>query len=533
MPDLPKLNLVLHAHLPFVRHPEYDAFLEENWLFEAISESYLPLLLMLRRLDKSGIPGKITLTLTPTLCEMLSDHMLLSRYLRRLQGLCELAEKELYRVKTSAPDFFDAALHYHQRFNDLRRYFTEDLGGNLISAFRQYAASGRIEILACAATHAMLPLLENPATVRAQVEEGLKNHEKHFNAQARGFWLPECAFTPEIGRIVAEYGVAYFITDAHAVLHGQPRPKFGVYCPVRDAGGCAVFPRDPESSRQVWSAECGYPGDGLYREFYRDLGWDAPLDYIGNYLVAHDLRHDLGFKYFRVTGQVGLADKQPYTPSAAADRAAEHARHFVESRLAHARLLQEKTGRTPVFTAPYDAELFGHWWYEGPVFIEEIFRNAASAGLELTTPGSCIDSGVILQPQEVCVSSWGYNGYFENWLNGSNDWIYPLLHRAGREMVELARISAPAELERRTLNQAARELMLAQSSDWAFILSTHTMAEYAHRRVSEHLEHFEALRNMLRRGRINEEYLQKLEERNNLFPEMDYRLYGPRRAGGA
>ncbi len=526
MSEHPCLLLVLHAHLPFVRHPEFDAFLEENWLFEAITESYLPLLRMLRRLETARVPGRLSLTLTPTLCAMLSDPVLLRRYRRRLEGLCELAGKEVQRTRNHASEFHDAALHYQQRFCELHRFFVQELREDLPAAFFALAGTGRIEIFGCAATHALLPLLESRHSMEAQIQIGVESHLRYFKTRPKGFWIPECAYSPQVDELLAAHGIRYFITDAHAVLHGVPRPKFGVYAPVRTPAGTVAFPRDPESSRQVWSADCGYPGDGMYREFYRDLGWDAPLDYIQSYLVAHDLRHDLGLKYHRITGRVDLARKEPYAPAAARQRAQEHAAHFVRSRLEHARDLGAKTGRAPLFVAPYDAELFGHWWYEGPDFIEAVFYEAAATGLELVTPESYLPAAPELQPQTPCVSSWGYNGYFENWLNGSNDWIYPPMHEAGADMARLAHEHRHADdLLRRALNQAARELLLAQSSDWAFILSTNTMADYARRRVTDHLEHFQALCEMVRSGSIDTDYLRRLEERNNLFPDLDYRVY--------
>lgn len=526
MSDKPALSLILHAHLPFVRHPEFDAFLEENWLFEAITESYLPLLHMLRRLETAHIPGSIAFTLTPTLCAMLSDEVLRTRYRRRLEGLCELADKEVARTRNHAPEFYDAALHYQQRFSDMRHFFTDDLQEDITGEFLRLARTGRVEIFGCAATHALLPLLESPHSMTAQIIVGIESHIRFFKDRPAGFWIPECAYSPQVNDLLAAHGIRYFITDAHAVLHGVPRPQFGVYAPVRTPAGTVAFPRDPESSRQVWSADCGYPGDGAYREFYRDLGWDAPLDYVQGYLVSHDLRHDLGLKYHRITGRVDLAEKQPYSPLAGKQRTQEHARHFVQARLTHAQELSRKTGRQPLFVAPYDAELFGHWWYEGPDFIEAVFREAAANGLELLTPGQYLQEASALQPQTPCVSSWGYNGYFENWLNGSNDWIYPSLHQAGQDMLQLTQTHRQADdLLRRALNQAARELLLAQSSDWAFILSTNTMADYARRRVTGHLEHFQALKGMIDAGTIDIDYLTRLEKRNNLFPDIDYRVY--------
>ncbi len=521
-----KLMLILHAHLPFVRHPEYHAFLEENWLFEAITECYLPLIRALRRIEKAGTPGRITFTVTPTLASMLTDAVLSERYLHRLNKLCELSDFEIKRTKESAQAMQQAAGHYYRRFNHLRSFYLDELKGDIIGALRALQNSGRIEIFACSATHALLPLLESESSLRAQIKVGIDSHKSMFGVAPRGFWMPECAYSPDVEKILKQNGIEYFITDSHAVLHGTPLPKFGVYAPVESNLGCKVFARDPKSSKQVWSADTGYPGDPLYREFYRDLGWDAEIDYVGQYLVSHELRHDLGFKYHRITGDVPLSDKDIYQPESAAQQARRHAHHFVDTRIEHAALLSQKLQRAPLFVAPYDAELFGHWWYEGPVFIEEMVNYAAGTGLELVTASEYLKDSPQLQPQSPSVSSWGYNGYFENWLNGSNDWIYPPLHSAGNSMSELAGKYADASgLLLRALNQAARELLLAQSSDWSFILSTGTMVDYARRRVTGHLEHFEALKTMIEEDNIEEEFLARLENRNNIFPDIDYRVF--------
>lgn len=525
-PSPGKLMLVLHAHLPFVRHPEYHAFLEENWLFEAITECYLPLIRSLRKLDADGIAGSLSFTLTPTLCAMLSDAMLSQRYLQRLNKLCELSDLEIKRTRQFSPQMQEAAEHYYERFNQLREFYVQELKCDVLGAFRELEQSGRIEIFACSATHALLPLLESEKSLRAQIKVGIDSHLANFGKTPKGFWMPECAYAPDVERILRDNGVEYFITDSHAVINGEPLPKFGVYAPVVTEHGSTVFPRDPQSSKQVWSADTGYPGDPLYREFYRDLGWDAEIDYVGQYLVSHELRHDLGFKYHRITGEVDLDRKDIYRPQDAAQKALEHARHFVDARLSHSRDLLERMGQDPLFVAPYDAELFGHWWYEGPVFIEELVRDAAKKGLSLVTPSGYLAQAPKLQPQAPSVSSWGYNGYFENWLNGSNDWIYPPLNNAGRNMHNLAvsHSKATGTLEQ-ALNQAARELLLAQSSDWAFILSTGTMSDYARRRVSGHLEHFEALKTMVENDTLDVKFIEKLQERNNIFPEIDFRVF--------
>ncbi len=370
--------------------------------------------------------------------------------------------------------------------------------------------AGVLELVTCCATHGFLPLVSTEEARRAQVLAALANHEKHFGQKPRGIWLPECAYAPGLEKYLAGTGLEYFVADTHAVLYGEPRPRYGAHSPVLTPSGVAVFARDPETSRQVWSAEGGYPGDPFYREFYRDLGFDAPHEYLLPHLHRDGARRHLGLKYHRVTGRdVPLRDKQPYDPDRARERAAEHARHFVHERLRQARRLRDSfgDGRAPHVVAPYDAELFGHWWFEGLQFLELVFRELHAPGLrgdiELITPGDFLDLGLPLQTQRPAQSSWGAGGYFAVWLNEKTSWMYPHQHAAEARMTALARRfrRAPDPLTRRALAQAARELLLLQSSDWAFQISHDTTAAYAARRFRTHLRRFHALADDLDRGR--------------------------------
>ena len=516
LPPRPVLCLVLHAHLPFVRHGDGAAFLEENWLPEAVLECYVPLLMMLDRLERDGVPGGLTFTLTPTLAAMLHDPLLQIRTRERLDKLCELAQRECARHAADALQ--PAAAHYAARFAAVRDYHAQ-CGGDLISRFRHHRESGRVEILTCAATHALLPLLSDPRAVERQIAVGVRSYREMFGEAPRGIWLPECAYFPEAGAMLAKHGIDHTILAAHAFLYAAPRPGAGVYAPLQTPEGLTVFGRDPECSQQVWSAAEGYPGDGAYREFYRDLGRDAPLEDVNPYLRAPGLRHDLGIKYHRVTGKCGLDQKEYYFPEAAAARAREHARDFLAKRGAQTQRLRTELGDLLVLTAPYDAELFGHWWYEGPIFLEEVLRAAARADSPVTCATLEAARARAKQTAAPAVSSWGDRGYFTTWLNGETDWIYPRLFAAQERMNALE--DGPGGFARRVRTQAARELLLAQASDWPFIITTGTMADYARRRIAAHLDNFSALADWCERPGAPEEAirarLEALENENNLF----------------
>ena len=320
------LALILHAHLPFVRHPEHEKFLEESWLFEAITETYLPLLEIMNGWHRDGMEARLTLTLSPTLCVMLQDPLLQERYFRHLASVMELAEKELHRTHWE-PAFQELARLYHRRLATTRdRYLAS--GGDLVGAFRRFQDLGQLEIITTAATHALLPLLANhPPSVRAQILVARDHYRECFGCDPRGIWLPECAYFEGVETFLQEANLRWFTVDAHGLLHAKPRPRYGVFAPVFTPNGIAAFGRDAESSRQVWSRTEGYPGDARYRDFYRDLGFDLDLDYVRPHLPSPENRGFTGVKYYRITG--GAGPKEIYGRDEALKAADEHAQHFL------------------------------------------------------------------------------------------------------------------------------------------------------------------------------------------------------------
>ncbi len=526
-----ELLFVLHAHLPFVRHPEEPVFLEESWLFEAITETYIPLLERLDRMHREGIPARLTMTWSPPLCEMLVDPLLMERYRRHVGRLLDLAEQEV-PAKAHSP-FAEAAVMYRDHF----RYCLAmlDRHGTIINWVRNLVEAGVIEAITCGATHGYLPLMITDEARNAQIAVAVANFRKHFHRAPRGIWLPECGYQPGIEQLLRRHNIRFFFVESHGIYFGSPRPRYGVYAPVYTRSGVAAFGRDPESSRSVWSAESGYPGSAPYREFYRDLGYDGDYDYVRNFLHPDGIRRDLGLKYHAVTGKVSLDQKRPYQPTEAFGLAMRHGQEFITQRLHQCRHLRAILNRSPVVVAPYDAELFGHWWYEGPQFIESALRAvAACPELVATTPTRYLEANSLHQVVTPCASSWGDNGYSGVWINPTNDWSYRHLHAAEERMRSCAAAHPQASgLTRRILNQMARELLLAQSSDWAFILTTNTSPAYASRRIRDHINRFTGLYDMLQQGSQDPDLLGPIEWRDSIFQEIDYRVYGPDGAPGS
>ena len=516
------LALVLHAHLPFVRHPEHEESLEENWLYEAITESYIPLFLVLEGLIQDGIDFRLTFSVSPTLASMLSDPFLQSRYQRRLDRLIELAEKEVARTR-SQPQFHALALMYRDHFARVHEAFVDRYGRDLVSGFRRFQELGQVELIASAATHGYLPLLSTTeSAVRAQIRVGLQHYRQMFGKRARGFWLPECGYYPGLDKLLQERDVRFTILETHGVTRADERPRYGVHAPLYCPSGVAAFARDPDASKQVWSSNEGYPGDFDYREFYRDIGQDLDLEYLLPYIHRDGIRCDTGIKYYRITGD-GNA-KEPYVPEWAEGKAASHADHFLKARIAQVEQLAGMIDRKPLVVAPYDAELFGHWWFEGPRWLDHLIRKIAleQDTIRLVTLTEYLDEYPVNQTATPCMSSWGSKGFNEVWENQQNQWIYPHLHIAAEFMEELATTHAAADaLTRRALNQAARELLLAQSSDWAFMMHSGTTGEYARARFQSHISRFHQLREGLEHGTTDSAGLTQLESRDNVFPELD------------
>jgi len=519
------LCLVLHSHLPFVRHPEHEDFLEEDWLYEAITETYIPLIEVFEKLMNDRVDFRVTMSLTPTLISMLQDQLLQERYLKHINKLIELSHKEVERTRWQ-PEFQNLAQMYLVRFYEARNVF-ERYGRDLVAAFKKFQDAGKVEIVTCGATHGYFPLMEAvKPSVKAQVRVACAHYEKTFGRRPRGIWLPECGYYPGDDEILKESGIKFFFTDAHGVLHGSPRPKYGVFAPVYCKSGVACFGRDLESSKQVWSAVEGYPGDYEYREFYRDIGFDLDYDYIYPYIHPDGIRINTGIKYYRITGS---DDKQPYDPYRARQKAAEHAGNFMFNRERQVEYLYDLLQKKPIIVSPYDAELFGHWWYEGPMWLEFLMRKLHfdQKTIRMVTPSEYLAENPRNQVVTPSMSSWGWKGYSEMWLQGSNDWIYRHLHQASEHMTELAKTfpHPPNDLSRRALNQSLRELLLAQSSDWAFILGTGTHIGYAVKRTKEHLLRFATLYEQIKQNAIDESWLSDIESKDNIFPDIDYRVH--------
>jgi 1,4-alpha-glucan branching enzyme len=515
------------------------------WLSEAAFDSYLPLIEALQSLERDGVPSPVTLGITPVLANQLAHPSFISEFEAYMQRRIESAAGAPASLAQSGDtSLVPIARFWHERLTRLLALF-RSLNGDLVGALRDFEERGRIELISSAATHGFLPLLARDETIRLQLAVGVAEHKRLFGRAPRGCWLPECAYRPGgpwgppgakpqayragTDEHLAAAGYRFFFVDTHLVRAGAalgypdvddtpasgertPYVAYRVASAKRRAHDLYAFVRDPKASSQVWSRAQGYPGDEWYLEF-------------------HKIRWPDGLRLWRVTGSVvDLGGKQRYDPAAAGNSARNHAEHFAGVLHETAeRIERRRAPRAPVavVTAPFDAELFGHWWFEGIDFLESLYRRLSHNGVRAVTAGQHISAGAksAARPTiQLTEGSWGKNGDFSMWLNEQTAWTWRRLWPLEESYWAVARKAlAGGANARAVLAQATRSMLLAQASDWQFIISTAEAADYASQRFDEHCGQAEDLVRVLQKGTIDDATMHRVEAlgaQDNLFPNV-------------
>lgn len=550
--------LVLHSHLPFViGHGKWPHGMD--WLNEAAAETYIPLLNIMYSMVDDGIKFALTFDISPVLAEQIADERFKSGFIEYLDIRIQSSKDNITEFERNGDGhkryLAGIWLDYYQK---IKLDFIEKYGRDLINAFRKLEEAGHIEIITCGATHGYFPLLYTDEAINAQVGQAVKTHKRLFGRAPEGIWLPECAYrpryewksfcdendTPRLRRGVEEFlsdaGIKYFIIDSHLLKGGKAigtylsrfealqqlwdqfsqsykeenidRTPFKTYwVGNRDNNKmAAVFTRNEKTSLQVWSGEYGYPGNGKYLDF-------------------HKKHFPGGNRYWAVTGlKVDLADKQQYVPEAVESILYEQAVHFCNT------LKNEfEAAGGGILTAPFDCELFGHWWFEGPRWLRKVFESLSSFnGIKAVTLRDCFKEN---PPEEVISlpeGSWGEGGFHYIWLNDWTKWTWKHIHNNEKKMTEIAekqKNNSDPELEK-ILNQMGRELLLLEASDWQFLISTWSARDYAENRVTVHNENFLKLAELAEKvseGKTlsdeEKEYLNILMDVDSLFKDMDFR----------
>ena len=559
MSALGAFTFVLHSHIPYARLAGRWPHGEE-WIHQAACETYIPLLRTLYDLQAEGIPFHLNFDMTPVLAEQLTAPDILDHLDTYLDERIEAARKDIAFFEVhNDPHLRYLAEWYYNWLTGIKQDFHERFNRDLIGAFRQLQDDGYIEIMTSAATHGYLPLLGHDSSLRGQIKTAIKAHERHFGRRPTSFWLPECAYRPAyitddsqtrpgLEQFLVEEGFRIFFCETHAITGGQPvgvsagnvigpygqisrqyvippnrsmpeRPASTFapyYVADTSAGsgaghhtGIAVIGRNNRTGMQVWSAEWGYPGDVDYREFHKRAGTS-------------------GFKYWRVTSdEIDLDEKDYYHPDWAAYKVDQHAEHFAHLVGDILREHHRDTGQYGVILAAYDAELFGHWWFEGVDWLGKVLRHLSDdPAVDMMTANAFIDQHPPTERLSLPEGSWGVGGTHFNWENAENNWMWPAIHEAEARMTALAdRFTTPSETERALLNQAARELLLLQSSDWPFLITTGQAREYAIQRFTQHVHRFEKLAASLESGSPNAELAAQYWEIDKIFADIDYRWF--------
>ena len=544
MADAVDFVLALHSHLPYVlNHGRWPH--GSDWLCEAALDTYLPLLEQLQQLAADGTAAPVTIGFTTVLANQLASPVFareLEAYVAQRLRACDEAPASLAATGDTA--LLPLLTFWRTRLCRLHALF-QALGGDILAGFRRLEDEGRLEIIGSAATHGYLPLLARDESIRLQLAVGRAEHRRLFGRDPAGCWLPECAYRPRglwsaragvaprmragIEEHLAAAGFRYFFTDSHMAHAGGALGSYGdiplgaerfdgerhdkssgttepgerspyqAYrvTAKRGAGAVAALVRDPKSSMQIWSRHQGYPGDERYLEF-------------------HKIRWPGGLRLWRVSApDSDLGAKQAYEPEAAAGRARDHAAHF-------AHLLAKGTGS--LIAAPFDTELFGHWWFEGVEFLGETYRRlGAERGVRPVTATRHLEEHPPRTGLQLAEGSWGANGDHSMWLNDRTAWTWQRLWPLEDAFWKVAPAAIGSPAARPLLAQAARELLLAQASDWQFIISTGVVADYAERRFTLHCQDADRLIAALAPGGSPEEaqgVADELRVRDDVFPDV-------------
>ncbi|MCL2801784.1 MAG: DUF1957 domain-containing protein [Treponema sp.] len=519
------ISFVLEAHLPFVREYNKEDLLseagEEGRFFECVSETLLPLLEVMHRLEADHVHFRIGLAISPLLCHMLSDEHLQKKYLYYMDKQIEFGQKELERTADNS-ELNKLSQFYYNQTVDRRITFTEKYEKNILKAFDYFRRRGKLEILATCATHAFLPFLShNAESLQAQTETPASGYRRHFGSP-QGFWLPCLGWTPAIEPYLKAYNYTYTIIESHGLLFGKPTPEKGCFYPVKTPDGTFVLARDLRAVNDIEKAAA----DESYRNNNKDAGYELPAEIISSFLSADGERRRTGYKYW---SRIENGQSAIYNPKAASDKVIEHTRTFLESTIARLEEAAKHMNEIPISLFANSADFFGRFWHEGPQFIEGLFRMASDyRDIKFVCPSEYIFKQEISSFQTVSpeFSSGGNNGYAETWLDVSNDWIYRHLNRAMERMTELAeRFPDDTGLKERALNQAAREILLAQSSDWPSLLFRQDSTEFARNNAENALRNFTTIYEALGSNYISTEWLTNLERRHNVFPDINYRVF--------
>jgi len=520
-------GLVLHGHIPWCKKSgTWPA--GEEWLMEAMNETYIPMLNILRELKEDNIKTAITINITPILAEQLADEYMQQRFSEYMENLISRAKNDINRFENHPKRRRITEFHLRNLEHVLDTFY-HNYYRDILGSFKWLQDKGMIELITCGATHGFLPLFDSDSGIFSQIQLAVDIHKKYFQREPKGIWLPECAYRPKeykdgelresIDYWLNNSGIEYFFVDSHGILNAEIleqkneiglNTNFGYNLET----GVSVFGRNKNISRQVWDAKIGYPGNEHYREF-------------------HKKDQESGLHYWRITSKnLGTREKQLYNIKKSEEVVESHATHFVSLIIEELRQFSEKFSTNGIIVSPYDFELYGHWWMEGILWLKKVFEMIQNyEDIEMITISDYIskykDNFSIIRIGE---SSWGEGGHFQVWKNPEHGWIWPYINGSIKEFENILELNPnPNNWERRILQQIARELLLMEGSDWPFLLYTKQAKEYANMRFHHHHQRFNRLiwqaKDFKDINRIPSETLEEIESIDNCFQNININYF--------
>ena len=559
---LGSFSLVLHSHLPWVLgHGVWPH--GTSWVNEAAAETYLPLLMELYKLVDDGYHPKLTVGLTPVLCEMLKSHSFVDGFLGYLDEKvgAALHDYDDFTKNKYTDGRIKISKWWEDFYEQIRDVFVHRFNRDIVGGFKKLQDDGLLDIITCGATHGYMPLLSKDSSIDAQFKTGVDNYKKHFGRAPTGVWLPECAYRPgyrwknpisgeEFDRPGIEYflaknGLKYFFIDTSILLGGKSQGVYAARFPLLKElwkqfasqyeeiptsfekspyepylvstqsaeSPVAFFTRDEKTGIVVWSGEHGYPGCAEYLDF-------------------HKKRYPGGLRYWKVTGaKVDLGEKMLYWPDDIPGKLDENAGHYINLIKDILRDHNSKFGNHGIVVAPYDCELFGHWWFEGNWWLARVLRWLEDdPEVELTNTRNFVEQNPPNKVVQIIEGSWGQGSSHWVWMNEWTTWTWEKIYECeakSEEIIARLRNTADENLLK-ILKQMARELLLLESSDWQFLISTWSARDYAENRMALHYENFNRLYDMASRysaGKNVDEgewhFLGILEANDGIFMDLD------------